>query len=319
MASPRPQFLHASTAPHIHFPAYTKSEALSILSLNPPQISSSSSSSDENPSDHERTLKQTSEIWSRYCAAVWDTLAKHSGRDIVSFRSVCLGLWPAFTQPLRDGIYTTNQFSKLLVAKRSLLQSETVLIPNIVSATSQKAAQPTTNGSATSTANLQNGNTANQGITNQLPTTSRLLLVAAYLASYTPARNDILLFSKAGTKVKKKKGGGTAVRASKPGVSKHRKISRKLLGPQAFIMERALAIYRAVLLDSNKNKLGLRGSGADLGMAVATLASLRLIVKTSSVADALDGLTKWKVNVGWEVVRVLARSVGVEVEDYIVD
>jgi len=42
-------------------------------------------------------------------------------------------------------------------------------------------------------------------------------------------------------------------------------------------------------------------------------------VKTSPVADALDGLTKWKVNVGWDVVRVLARSVGVEVEDYVVD
>jgi origin recognition complex subunit 5 len=230
-----------------------------------------------------------------------------------------LKLWPAFTQPLRDGTYTTNQFSKLLVAKRSLLQSENILVPNIVADSSVMPALATSNGSYPPKANNSSLNATSQGITNQLPHTSRLLLVAAYLASYTPSRNDILLFSKAGTKAKKKKGGGTAVRNTKPGVSKHRKISRKLLGPQAFIMERVLAIYKAVVLDSNMSKLAFGGSGADLGMAVATLASLRLVVKTSPVADALDGLTKWKVNVGWDVVRVLARSVGVEVEDYVVD
>lgn len=58
---------------------------------------------------------------------------------------------------------------------------------------------------------------------------------------------------------------------------------------------------------------------ADVPMAVATLASLRLLVKTSASADALDASTKWKINIGWEVVRNVARSVGVEVEDYLLD
>ncbi len=56
-------------------------------------------------------------------------------------------------------------------------------------------------------------------------------------------------------------------------------------------------------------------------MAIATLASLRLMVRTSASAnaDVLDAGAKWKVNVGWEVVRGVARSVGVEIEDFVIE
>jgi len=33
----------------------------------------------------------------------------------------------------------------------------------------------------------------------------------------------------------------------------------------------------------------------------------------------LDGGSKWKVAVGWEVIRTVARSVGVEAEDYLAE
>ena len=83
-----------------------------------------------------------------------------------------------------------------------------------------------------------------------------------------------------------------------------------------------LAIFHAVGIDA-----GLAASGstttvtADIPMAIATLASLRLVVRTNASvgADVLDAGAKWKVNVGWEVVRGVARSVGVEVEDFVVE
>jgi origin recognition complex subunit 5 len=122
---------------------------------------------------------------------------------------------------------------------------------------------------------------------------------------------------KASLKTRRKKGGGTA--KSRPRISKHRKISAKLLGPQAFVLERMLAIFHAVRIDAGLAN-GSTGT-ADIPMAIATLASLRLVVKTSASvgADVLDAGAKWKVNIGWEVVRGVARSVGVEVEDFVIE
>jgi origin recognition complex subunit 5 len=57
---------------------------------------------------------------------------------------------------------------------------------------------------------------------------------------------------------RRKKGGGTALsRTTKASASKSRKISRKLLGPQAFVLERMLAIFHAIREESK----GARGRG----------------------------------------------------------
>lgn len=127
---------------------------------------------------------------------------------------------------------------------------------------------------------------------------------------------------------RRKKGGGTALTKGRPGVTKHRKISRKLLGPQAFVLERMLAIFHAILEDADgrgkygKSREGREVAGAaDIQMAIATLASLRLLVKVgaANMGDTLEGGSKYRVAVGWEVIRGVARSVGVELEDYLAD
>ena len=60
----------------------------------------------------------------------------------------------------------------------------------------------------------------------------------------------------------------------------------------------------------------LHPGSADLQTAIATLCSLRLLVRVGS-ADALDGGARYRVAVGWEVVRNIGRSVGVEVEEWV--
>lgn len=54
---------------------------------------------------------------------------------------------------------------------------------------------------------------------------------------------------------------------------------------------------------------------------VATLVGLRLVVKTGGAGggDVLEGGGKWRVNVGWEFVRGVARAVGFDVESHIVE
>ncbi|KAK0127924.1 hypothetical protein ONS96_007422 [Cadophora gregata f. sp. sojae] len=309
VTSPRPNLLHIPGVPHISFPAYTKPELLQILSFTTP--------TPELP-------KETKETWSRYCSAVWDSLSKHSGRDVISFRSVCLRLWPRFIKPILDGSLNPSPFSRLLLANRSLFQSDSALLHNLVSDTNTASGQATSNA-LTSSTTAKNKYT---GIGAQLPYFSRLLLVAAYLASFNPPKTDTTFFMKASASKRRKKGGGTALTKGRPGVTKHRKIARKLLGPQAFVLERMLAIFHAIREDADG---GARGRGktkgkrvegaADVQMAVATLASLRLLVRMGSAGsvDVLDAGTKYRVAVGWEVVRGIARSVGVEVEDYLAE
>ena len=52
---------------------------------------------------------------------------------------------------------------------------------------------------------------------------------------------------------------------------------------------------------------------------VATLVGLRLIVKAGSGGDILEGGAKWRVNVGWEFVRGVARGVKFDVESYLTE
>ena len=144
--------------------------------------------------------------------------------------------------------------------------------------------------------------------THELPYYSKFLLFAAYLASYNPARQDQVYFMKMSEKKRRKKGGGTAVGR----VSKHRKIQRKLLGPQAFVLERVLAIFHAILPHQIVPT-------ADIMTQIATLASLRLLVRTSGTADPLEAQTKWRVNVGWEYILQLARTVRFDIESYLAE
>lgn len=83
-----------------------------------------------------------------------------------------------------------------------------------------------------------------------------------------------------------------------------------------------MAIFHAIREESHAgNGKGTVNGSADIQMAIATLGGLRLLVRVGSAGagDALDGGSRYRVAVGWEVVRGVARSVGVEVEDYLAD
>lgn len=107
----------------------------------------------------------------------------------------------------------------------------------------------------------------------------------------------------------------------------HRKIARKLLGAHAFVLERMMAIFAAVRrewedagLEEEEEEAETRMDG-DVGMAIATLASLKLLLRVGAGggADVMDRGGKWRVNVGWEVVRTMGRSMGIEVEEWLVE
>ncbi|KAL2041811.1 hypothetical protein N7G274_005595 [Stereocaulon virgatum] len=288
----QPHLLHKPGIPHIHFPPYTRAETLSILSQSPLLIHAPLSPEFDSSQDTANN-EDSAWLWARFTAAVWDSFGQSVARDIVSFRVVCSGLWGPFIQPILDGHYGAREFSKLLIKGRGLLQSETALVDSILpiapAAPNVKASKPS----------------------HILPYYPAHLLIAAYLASHNPPKHDITLFSKTSISKRRKRGGGTALTPQRP--SKYRKISRKLLGPQPFPLERLFAIFHAILPHRYSS------GGADIMCHLATLVGLRLVVKSGGTGDILEGSTKWRANVGWEMVRDMARGVAFDVESYLME
>lgn len=81
-----------------------------------------------------------------------------------------------------------------------------------------------------------------------------------------------------------------------------------------------MAIFEAVRSEwsPDGSSVGSTGLDGDIGMAIATLASLRLLVKVGA-GDMMDRSGKWRINVGWESIRGIGRSIGVEVEEWLVE
>ncbi|KAI0884880.1 origin recognition complex subunit 5 C-terminus-domain-containing protein [Annulohypoxylon maeteangense] len=317
LTAPSPSLLHVSSTPQLYFPPYTKPEYVTILS-RPPYTPSPLPNT---------TAQETTDLWTRFAAAVHDALSKPASRTLPGLARSCAALWPRFTAPVSAGTYRAREFTKLLVAARAYFQDESVLEPGIT-----LASKPTTSLTKPSSTTTSNGaktgenewSRSTKDLATLLPPTARLLLVAAYLASHNAPRHDQTIFSTWHSGRRRRGGGslGQHTRVSKK--AKHRKIARKLLGPSAFVLERMVAIYAATRSEwvrdgAYEDQVGVDG---DVGMAIATLASLRLLVRVGGAGgagDTMDRGGKWRVGVGWEVIRGVGRSMGVEVEEWLVE
>ncbi|CAK7197744.1 hypothetical protein SEUCBS139899_000392 [Sporothrix eucalyptigena] len=314
---PSPSMLRTSFVPHVQFGNYSKVEFVEILSRSPPPILANT------------TEEETAELWTRLCTAVHDSLTRTASRTLPAFREACTALWPKFTASILAGTHGPREFSKLLIASRVYFQDESLLDPGFVVAPAPQAqlqiqAQPQVQDSTDAPA--ENPLTARH-LATLLPSTARLFLLCAYLASHNATRHDMTLFSTYHHGGKKRRRGGMGGGAGRPR-TKHRKIARKLLGAHSFTLERMMAIFAAVRSEwtreppvtaTGRNSATALMDG-DRNTAIATLATLRLVVRVSGASsDPIDRAGKWRVNVGWEVVRSLGRSMGIEMEDWLID
>ena len=205
--------------------------------------------------------------------------------------------------PIVRGEFGTRDFSRLVVRQRRLFQGEEALVHSLL-------------------APLAGEEVGAEGVsvvmgkdkTHELPYYAKWLLIAAYLASFNPARLDALYFMKSTEKKRKKKGGGTPRSGGR--ASQQRKIPRHLLSPAAFTLDRLLAILHAILPHDFR-------STVDVYTLLATLTGLRLLSKGGGLgsSDPLEPGGKWRVAnvVSWEYVQAIARSVKFEIVDFVAE
>lgn len=95
-----------------------------------------------------------------------------------------------------------------------------------------------------------------------LPVAARFLVIAAYCASYNPAKSDLRLFGRGtGPDGKRRRGGGTR----RPGYGRTRvgKVPQRLLGPKAFPLDRLLALFASLYAEHGRRPPELEAEAYD--------------------------------------------------------
>lgn len=137
----------------------------------------------------------------------------------------------------------------------------------------------------------------------ELPFYAKYLLIAAYLASYNPAKDDKRLFVKYHGKKTK----------TLSDVKKKSKVSEQLntlLGPKPFTFDRLLAIFYSIVEDQI-------GFNNNLLVQVSSLVELQLLSSLSD-SSSLDGV-KYKCNVNFDFIQTICKMVGFNIRKYLSD
>ncbi|AMD19556.1 HCL595Wp [Eremothecium sinecaudum] len=153
----------------------------------------------------------------------------------------------------------------------------------------------------------------------EISTMSKYLLIAAYLTSYLNPRFDSKVFSKK-----------SHLRAGRSSYGRRHKMDTnpRYLQPSLFSLERLLAIFQSIYPVHISKELHSDFIQKDTHMRanvevyenLSELNSLKLI--TSAINKSVDYLhekVKWKVNVSWEIITEISRTVDFDIAEYFSD
>ncbi|KKY28441.1 putative origin recognition complex subunit [Phaeomoniella chlamydospora] len=203
VSSTRSLPLQRPAIPYIHFPPYTRAEAVTIVGRQPP----------EPPEDVISALSDPGTLlkwYTLFTTAVYDSLIAPTSRSLPLLRKTCLKLWPKFVQPIIQNEPPPTQssqwdFSKLFVRNRALFQAEgeSSIISRIEfssysldETTADNLTSETQPSSPQTSANAPLPTPPTTPPTPLLKYTTTLVLLASYLCSHTSPKVDILLFSR---------------------------------------------------------------------------------------------------------------------------
>ncbi|XP_034950326.1 origin recognition complex subunit 5 [Chelonus insularis] len=264
----------------IFFPQYTKDEILEILFLYRPAESS-------NYSDdfYRNYLNLFLSVFYRFC------------RDINELRYMAKINFVKYIEPFKTGLCTREDNVQLLWRNISpIFKANLEVIYLRISSSDDYCTTTQFSPDFESTTKL--------ALSFELPFYAKYLLIAAYLASHNPPKEDKRLFMKQkiddGKKKKKR------VNRLKPS-----KATKKPTGPRNFPLTRMLAIFCTII----DEKVDLN---ANLIAQISTMCRLGLLTTVGGDYSDLDE-PKFKCNINYDFIAVIAKTVGFTIRNYLCD
>uniref|UniRef100_A0A6V7I401 Origin recognition complex subunit 5 n=1 Tax=Bracon brevicornis TaxID=1563983 RepID=A0A6V7I401_9HYME len=255
----------------IHFSQYTKDEVAHILYLHKPK--------DYSEAFYKNYLNLFLSVFFRFC------------RDINELRYMAQLNFVKYVEPIKSGQCDENDVGALWKNIASVLKANLEVIYLRVS---------TEDFQERTELSQQIESTTKLALSFELPFYAKFMLIAAYLASYNPAKEDKRLFLKRSSKIKKKK---RAIPVSKPiAMNTH-------VGPRTFPLDRMLAIFCAII----EEKVDLN---ANLLAQIPTMCQLGLL---SLIGDNNLDEPKFKCCVNLDFVTIIGKTVGFSVKNYLYD
>ncbi|XP_013394402.1 origin recognition complex subunit 5 [Lingula anatina] len=269
----------------IYFQDYTKEELLEIMAL-------------DSPEDYPVTFYKS------YITLVLSVFYL-ACRNLAELRHLAQLNFPLYVEPIKSGDATISESRKLWKHIEPFLKKalQTVYLREVSSKQWESMQQKLMEdeegekcmGAAGGPVPLH---VARANV--ELPFYSKYLLVAAYLASYNPAKSDRRFFTKNCGKQRK----------SNRAVKKHERTSNQLLGPKPFPLDRLMAIFHSIIE-------GRVVPTANIFSQVTSLVTLQLLAQVGS-SDQLEG-PKYKCLVSLDFIKQVARTVQFDIVQYLYD
>ena len=312
IATDIPKEVVTMNLPQVYFPPYTEDELITILQSSQLCVFGDDNI-DNNPASYD--------FWCQYIKTVVDLFYVYTGSDMSLLMHICLKCWDRFTDPVRSGKWGVEDFLMVYRENMDMFKNENLMNNSaIVEYLTMELEQQ-----------LESEDVLD------LPVHSKFILIACYLASFTEQKNDLHFFSKVKAVKYKKRASGDAKRNQT--LMAKDDIDSRLLSPNFFDLERMLAIL-SVIYRSNAHTLNSTeahpyddtyedrrnaerskftlSKNIDLNNQLATLFSLGLISKSAN-SDILGARVRWKCNVNWLSIDLVARELQFPILDYLVD
>lgn len=257
----------------IHFPSYTKEEIVQILTKDFGKMLHKN-----------KGLVVDSRATEEYIQLILNVFYK-ACKDLTELKFVCIKFWDTYWQPVLEGQIGETETQKLW---KNISKSLKTGLSNLYQRTIEEA------NKTDAPAKIK---------VVDLPYYTKGLLVAAFLASYNPLKNDKRLFVKYHGKQTKR-----LQTVNKNAVNFDK--ATLTLGPKTFNVDRLLAIFCAIL----DEKVGIT---TNLISQISTLVNLRYLTYVSGENNLIDGAGRLQCNISQEKATQLSCNIGIDIKKYI--
>nr|XP_022297025.1 origin recognition complex subunit 5-like [Crassostrea virginica]XP_022297026.1 origin recognition complex subunit 5-like [Crassostrea virginica]XP_022297027.1 origin recognition complex subunit 5-like [Crassostrea virginica] len=258
----------------VHFPDYNKDELLRILVR--------SAAAEYSLDFYQMYLSLVLSVFHMVC------------RNLSELQHLAAINFKKYVEPIKSGEATENDSRKLWKNFEPHLKKalQTVYLREVSSTQWEKMLEESDVGKMIT----QQGLSSRTHV--ELPYYSKYLLIAAYLASYNPAKSDKKFFSKHSDKQKKKL------------LKKQERTNNHMLGPKPFPLDRLMAVFYAIVE-------GKVAPTANIFMQITSLVSVHLLAQVAG-DDQID-VPKYKCLVSLDFIKSVARTVNFDVIRYLYD